>query len=223
MTPIQPSSNHVSVNIEGFRQDVTLDNILSLKKLPGYTKMLSTQTKGNKIQLNTMSKTAEMYKSIRTTLGKYEVDSQEGKNVKNYTTVIFRNKAIVCKSKIHSLILRMLGGKISQVGAEVNKYLDSKDYEQMRLGLANTIIQENASRSDLQTFENAITRLISDYKTVESFKGVEPAKKQKMIDKFKAITEKLREIPDGVDEKKGTLLRIATEFTEYLEKKENQE
>ena len=218
--PIQPSS--LKVTIDKMEIVANVYTIQGLKQSPGYAKMLLHAPKNHQVFLNTLSKTADMFTSIGKSLDIYKDDSAKGIDVKKYTTVIFNNKAIVCKSKIHSLVLRVLGGRINKVGEKVNEYLESKAYTETRLDLAESLLKKNG-RSDLQSFKNAIEGLISDYKTVESFKGVEPAKKQKMIDKFKAITEKLREIPDGVDEKKGTLLRIATEFTKYLEEKENQQ
>jgi hypothetical protein len=124
-----------------------------------------------------MSKTADLYKSIEKSLNIYKDDSLEGKDILKYTTVIFRNKAIVCKNKIHSLVLRILGGRIGQVGEKVNTYLKSEAYTGTRLDLANSMLKKNGARTDHQSFKNAFEGLISDYKTLETFAGVDDQNK----------------------------------------------
>jgi hypothetical protein len=120
---------------------------------------------------NTKVNIAKTYQSITNAFDTIYKDRLLNKNVKNYTLVLFGDKLIVAKNFIHKLILIIFGGRTSQVGVMIDRYLDSKEYKES----INIALQENQS---VELCEKQKIRVQSNLDVISKFGVVNKLKKE---------------------------------------------
>ena len=152
------------------------------------------------------------YASISTALTKIDSDAHKGKNVKNYTIVMYNDKAIVCRDCIHDLVLRIFGGRRNKVEQALPGYLASDIYKENRMQQVNEMLDGRSYSQEAA--QQQITTMISDYHVISKYKNIPEEKKLELEIKIcNLIAENNKErkgkIPEDVQKEYDILRAIS--------------
>jgi hypothetical protein len=150
--------------------------------------------------------------SISKALTTFQEDRTKGKDVKNYSMVMVGDKVIVCKSGVHSLFLRIFGGRLNKAEAAVKEYINTpNNYEEIRLNDVTRLIK--GSKDDFETFESEISKMINDYYTICKIEGKQGEESKKIKEKTDELLETFKNSKSyNQNEKLNTLI---AEYKEY--------
>jgi|GEM_PF-4593019 len=161
---------------------------------------------------NKAQKEAFTAKSISKALTTFQEDRTKGKDVKNYSMVMVGDKVIVCKSGVHSLFLRIIGGRLNKAEEALKKYInENKYYNEMRLDDVNRLIENR--KNDFDTFKREIPKIINDYYTICKIEGKNESESLKIKEKVDKLLKKFETL--GYTEQDRSLGTLIAQYKEF--------